>query len=84
MFDLVYFLTSLLFFDIPLLYYYVNLRPSTIFCLSSGDIYLSLSIYGSFTFLTASELFCCEVFKIFVILLAILLPFKSPVASAVF
>ena len=30
------------------------------------------------------ELFCGEVFKILVILAAILLPIKSPVASAVF
>ena len=50
-----------------------------LFCLSSGDTYISLCIY-----LTASELFCCEVFKTFGISSAILLPVKSPVASAVF
>ena len=43
--DLVYCLTNLLFFYIPLLYYYINLRSSIIFCLFSGDIYLSLYIY---------------------------------------
>ena len=31
-----------------------------------------------------SELFCCEVFEDFIILSAIALPIKSPVASAVF
>ena len=44
MVDLVYYLINLLFFDIPLLYYYVNLRTSIIFCLYSGDINLSLGI----------------------------------------
>ena len=40
MVSLVYCLTSLLFFDISLLYYYINLRSSMIFCLSSGHTYL--------------------------------------------
>ena len=56
-----FFLISLLFFDIPLLYitsYWFNLR-SLIICLSSGDIYLSLSISSSFA--TVSELFFAEV-----------------------
>ena len=44
MFDFVYCLTNLLFFNIPLLYYYINLRSSIVFCLSSGDICLSLAI----------------------------------------
>ena len=56
---LVYYLTNLLFFDIPLLCYYINLRLSIIFCLSSGDIYLSLCISLSCSFVTVSELFCC-------------------------
>ena len=46
--DLVYCITNLLIFDIPLLYYYINLRLSITFCLSSGDIYLSLGISSSF------------------------------------
>ena len=33
MLDLVYYLTNLLFFDIPLLYCYINLRSSIVFCL---------------------------------------------------
>ena len=45
MFDLPYCLKDLLLFGIPLLYYYVNLRSPIIFCLSSGDIYLSLGIF---------------------------------------
>ena len=61
-------------------YYYINLRSPIIFCLSSGEIYLSLGISSSFV----SELFCSEVFEIPVILSAILFPMKSPVASAVF
>ena len=121
-----YFLTSLLFFDVPLLYYYFNLKStiiscifsgdiyvflgislyfselfcceffdisllyyfnlslSIIACLSSGDTYLSLGISLSCSFVTVSEIFCCEFFETFVILLAILFPIKSPVASAVF
>ena len=38
MVDLVYCLTNLLFFDIPLLYCYINLRSSIFLCLSAGDI----------------------------------------------
>ena len=80
-----YCLTNLLFFDIPLLYYYINLRSSKISCLSSGDIYLSLGISLdislSFSFVSVSELFFYEFFETFVVLLAILLPMKSPVAS---
>ena len=44
MVELVYCLTNLLFLDIPLLYCYINLKSSIIFCVSSGDIYLSLGI----------------------------------------
>ena len=84
MVDLVYCLTNLLFFDVPLLYYYINLRSSIIFCLSSGDIYLSLGISLSCSFVTVSELFCCKVFEIFVIRSGILLPIKLPVVSAEF
>ena len=84
MVDLVYYLTNLLFFDIALLYYYINLGWSIIFFLSFGDIYLSLSISLSFSFVIVSESFCGELLKTFVILLGILLPIKSPVASAVF
>ena len=65
-------------FSIPLLHYYFNLRSSIISCLFSGDIHLSLGISLSF-----SELFCCEFFEPFAILVTILLPIKLPVASAV-
>ena len=80
MVDLVYYPTNLLFFDIPLLYYCINLRSSVIFYLSSGDI-LSLSIFLSnpvffYSFSTVSELFCGEIFQNFVIVTAILLPEK--------
>ena len=37
-------LSNLLFFGIPLLYYYINLNSSIICCLSCGDIYLSFGI----------------------------------------
>ena len=59
----------------------MNLR-SIIFCLSLENIYLCLGISLSCSFL--AELFCGDVCETFVILLAILLPIKSPVASAVF
>ena len=80
-----YCLAKLLFFDIPLLYYYTNLNSSIICCLFSGDIYLSFGISIS----SLASLFCeCssleDFLEIFVILSAILLPIKSPVASAVF
>ena len=51
------------------------------FCLSSGDIHLSLGNYLPCLFVIVSELHCC---KTFVILSVILLPIKSLVASAVF
>ena len=54
------------------------------FCISSGDISLSVDISLLCSFVIVSELFCCEFFEIFVFLLAILLTVKSPVASAVF
>ena len=57
-----YCLTNLLFFDIPLLYFYINPRSTIIFCLSSGDIYLSLDISLLCSFVTVSELFCREFF----------------------
>ena len=78
--NLVYYLRDLLFFDISLLYYHINLRSSIILCLFSEDIYF----FWYFFFTSVSELFCGEVLEIFVILSAILLPIKSPVASAVF
>ena len=62
----------------------MNLSLSIVFSLSSGDIYLSLGISLSCLFVTVSELFCCKFSETFVILLAILLPIKSPVASAIF
>ena len=78
MFDLLHHLILL----IPLLYeiiLFINLRSSKIFCLSSKDIYLSLS---SSSFVT--ELFCGEVFETFANLSAILLSIKSTAASAIF
>ena len=85
MVDFVYCLTnSLFFFYILLLFLHINPRLSIIFCLSSRDIYLPLGISLSCSFITVSELFCGGFFENFLILLAILLPVKSPVASAVF
>ena len=37
-------LSNLIFFGIPILYYYINLNSSIICCLSCGDIYLSFGI----------------------------------------
>ena len=39
-----HYLSNLLFFDIPLLYYDINLNSSMICCLFCGDIYLSFGI----------------------------------------
>ena len=83
MVDLMYCLKYLLFFDILLLYYYINLRSLIIFWLSSGYINLSWSISLSLSFAIPSELFYGEILKTFVVLLAILLPIKSPAVLAV-
>ena len=69
--------TNLSFSNIALLYYYINLRLPINFSLSSGDIYLSLGIYLSLSFVTVSELLFGETSEIFVTLSAILLPIKS-------
>ena len=69
--------TNLSFSNIALLYYYINLRLPINFSLSSGDIYLSLGIYLSLSFVTVSELLLGETSEIFVTLSAILLPIKS-------
>ena len=45
-------------------------------------IYICLGISLSFSFVTVSELFWYEFFETFTILSAILLPIKSPAASA--
>ena len=84
MIDLVYYLTNLLFFDIPILYYCINLRSSIIFCLSSRDVYNSLGISLSCSFVTVYKMFCCKVFETSIVESAITLPIKSPVASADF
>ena len=65
-------------FDIPLLYYYTSPNSSITCCLSSGDVYLFFGISVSS--------FCNSLgdFEILVTLSAILLPIKSPVASAFF
>ena len=73
-------LLNLLFFGIPLLYYYINLNSSIICCLSCGDRYLSFGILLLASFGGNS----LDFFDTLVILSAILLPIKSPVYSAVF
>ena len=75
-------------FSIPLLYYFLKLR-STIFAFFSGVIYLYLGISLSFSvfsalFVTVPKLFWNEVLVTFIMLSTILLPIKSPIASAVF
>ena len=75
MVDLMCRLLNLLFFGIPLLYY-VSFNSSIIFCLSLGQIYLSFGISLSTSL--------CDFFDALVILSAILLPIKFPVAFAVF
>ena len=82
-------LKNLLFFAIPLLYRYTNLNLSIICCFSSGDMYLlfGASISSFCNSLECNSIECNSVgdfFETLVILSAILLPIKSPVASAVF
>ena len=80
--DFIRHLSNVLFFGIPLLYYYINLNSSIIFCFSFGEIYLSfgISLLTSFDCISSLR----DFFDALVILSAILLPTKSPVASAVF
>ena len=76
-------LTNLLFSDVPLLYYYISLNSSITCRLFSGDMYLSFGVSDS----SLVSLFCERVedfFETLVILSAILLRIKSPVASGVF
>lgn len=60
--------TVLLIFDIPLLYYSTNLNSLIIFCLSSGDIFLSFAI--SVSLLNVSRVLPGDAFVTFVLLLA--------------
>ena len=87
--DLVYCLTSLLFFDIPLLHYCISFRSSIIFYLFSRDIYFSLGIslsssMFSLSLSTTSDILGWSIFKTFLILSAIVLSIKSPIASVYF
>ena len=78
MVDLMYCLINVLFINIPLLYY-INISSSITFCLSSGDLHLSFGMYVS------SKLFSeCNFLDELLILSTVLIPIKSPVASAVF
>ena len=63
--DWVYYQTICLFHDIPLLYYYINVSSSIIYCLSSRAIYISFGISINFSSVCGkvSELFCGEYFK---------------------
>ena len=83
MVDLMHCPANLLFFDVTLLYCYTNLNSSIICCLFSGDVYLS---FGTSISSLASMFYSSfeEFWEISVILSAILLAVKSPVASAVF
>ena len=69
-------------FDIPLLSYYINFNLPIISCLSSGGTYISFGISLSNSIFSIS--LSNELFETFVILSAILLLIKSPVASAIF
>ena len=72
-------------FDIPLLYCYTNLNSSIIYCLSSGDMYLFLGVaLSTSTSVLSFGNSSVDFFETLVILSAILLPIKSPAASAVF
>ena len=85
MVNLMHHLSDLLFFGIPLLYFYINLNSLIMCFLSCGDIYLSfgISLLASFE----CNCFDCDFedfFEVLVILSTILLKIKSPVASTVF
>ena len=69
---MVHCISNLLFFDIPLSYYYTNLN-SSIICLFWGDMYLSFDTSVSLLELSFCN-FLGDFFKTLVILSAILLP----------
>ena len=76
-------LTIYLFFDIPLLYYYISLRSLIIFNPFSGDTYLCLGVFlprliFSVSFVTVSKLFCGKIIRTLFILPVIVLPIESP------
>ena len=83
---LVYYLKNSLFFGVPLLNYYINLRSSI--CLSFFWRYICFFWYFSMKsyifYSTASYLFCGEVLKAFVTLLAPSWTIKLPFAFYVF
>ena len=83
-----YSLTNSLFFDILLLCYCTNLNSSIMCSLFYGDIYLSFDISLLASFFSKCNSVECnsleDFFEAFVILSAVLLPIKSPVASAGF
>ena len=62
MIDLMYCLTNLLFFDMPLLYYYSSVNLSIICCLFSGDICLSFGISALLSSIFKCNSFECNVF----------------------
>ena len=74
-------LKNLPFFGIPLLYYYITLYSSIIFCFPCGNIYLSFGISLLATFECGSLV---GFFEILVILSAIKLPTGSPLAQLFF
>ena len=65
MVDLLYYLITLMLFDISLLYYQMNLRSSTIFCHVPGGLYLSSGISLACLVLTVPELSYDENLEIF-------------------
>ena len=73
-----YHLISLLFFEIPLLYYYINLRSFIIFYLLSEDRYLSFGISRySASFITVRKILCGKVLETYLISSAISSTIKS-------
>ena len=69
MIDSLYYITNLLFFSIPLLYYYINFRSTITYCLFPGDIYLLFSISLSSPKFSVSILTALEILQILATLL---------------
>ena len=84
MVDLMYSLINSLFFDILLLCYCTNLNSSIMCSLFYGDIYLSFDISLLASLFSKCNSVECnsleDFFEAFVILSAVLLPIKSPIA----
>ena len=81
---LLYQLLKILVFDCQTVIFWYSIITLLYYCPIINDFFLSLGISLLWSFVIVSKLICGELLEIFVILLAILLPIKSPVSFPFF